>query len=68
MSEDELKTSEAQRRASLKWERGNVDKITMKFRKDGRDGFTKDQVRAVAEACGFKSVNAWLVDLIRRNL
>ena len=56
MPDKGLKTTEAQRRASLKWERENVEKITIKLR--------KDQIRHAAERCG-QSVNAWILDAIR---
>lgn len=56
------KTSEAQRRASLKWERENVEKITIKLRKDQTP--SKDQIRHAADQCG-QSVNAWILDAIR---
>lgn len=56
------KTSEAQRRASLKWERENVEKITIKLRKDQTP--SKAQIRHAAEQCG-QSVNAWILDAIR---
>lgn len=56
------KTSEAQRRAAPKWERENVEKITIKLRKDQTP--SKDQIRHAAEQCG-QSVNAWILDAIR---
>ena len=60
----ELKTSEAQRRASLKWEQANNEKITIKLRQDGTTGVTKAQVKATAEAAGM-SVNAWIIQTMR---
>lgn len=62
MPDNGLKTTEAQRRASLKWERENVEKITIKLRKDQTP--SKDQIRHAAEQCG-QSVNAWILDAIR---
>lgn len=62
MPDKGLKTTEAQRRASLKWERENVEKITIKLRKDQTP--SKDQIRHAAEQCG-QSVNAWILDAIR---
>lgn len=52
----ELKTTQAQRRASLKWEQANTDKITLKFRRDA--------IQAAAARSG-QSVNAWILDAIR---
>lgn len=63
----ELKTSEAQRRASLKWEQANNEKITIKLRQDGATGLTKAQVKQAAEAAGM-SVNAWIIQAIRDKL
>lgn len=65
MEHKQLKTSEAQRRASLKWERENNEKITVKLR-TGSDP-SKDQIRAAADACG-QSVNAWIIEAIRDKL
>lgn len=60
-----LKTSEAQRRASLKWERENNQKITVKLRV-GSDP-DKEQIKAAAQAAG-QSVNAWIIEAIRDRL
>ena len=67
MPDKNLKTSAAQRRASLKWEQANAEKITIKIRKDGSYGFTKEDVKSAAERDGM-SLNAWIVGLIRDNL
>jgi predicted HicB family RNase H-like nuclease len=61
----ELKTSKAQRDASLKWERENNEKITVKLR-IGTDP-SKAQIRAAAAAAG-QSVNAWIIEAIRDKL
>lgn len=60
-----LRTSDAQRRASLKWERENNEKITVKLRRGTDPG--KEQIRAAAQAAG-QSVNAWIIDAIRDKL
>lgn len=65
MEHKALKTSEAQRRASLKWERENNEKITIKLR-TGTDP-SKDQIKAAAQAAG-QSVNAWIIEAIRGKL
>lgn len=65
MEHKALKTTDAQRRASLKWEQANNEKITIKFRKDGKDGFTKADLQQRAKQEGFRSVNAWLLEVIR---
>ena len=59
------KTTEAQRRASLKWEQANNEKVTIKLRKGADPG--KDQIRAAAERDGM-SVNAWIIEAIRDKL
>ena len=65
MEHKELKTSKAQRDASLKWERENNDKVTVKLR-IGTDP-SKAQIRAAAAAAG-QSVNAWIIEAIRDKL
>lgn len=67
MPNKDLKTSEAQRRASQKWEKENTEKITIKLRKDGAVGFTKADLQSKAKSEG-KSVNNWLIELIREKL
>lgn len=57
-----LKTTDAQRRASLKWEQENNEKITIKLRK-GSD-LSKAAIQAAAQRDG-QSVNAWIIDAIR---
>ena len=65
MPEDTHKTTKAQRRASLKWERENNEKITVKFRR-GKDP-SKEQIRHAAEQAG-QSVNQWIMEAIRDKL
>lgn len=65
MERKALKTTEAQRRASLKWEQANNEKITIKFRSDGKDGFTKADLQQRAMQAGAPSLNAWLLQVIR---
>lgn len=60
-----LRTSEAQRRASLQWERENNEKITVKLR-IGSDP-SKAQIKHAADQAGL-SVNAWILDAIRDKL
>lgn len=60
-----LRTSDAQRKASLKWERENNEKITVKLRRGKDPG--KDQIRAAAAANG-QSVNEWIIEAIRDKL
>lgn len=67
MDKRDLRTTEAQRRASLKWEQANNDKITIKLRSDGSSGVTKARIKAAAEAAG-QSVNQWIIEAIRDKL
>lgn len=60
-----LRTTEARRRASHKWEQENAEKITIKWKKG--DFPSKDQIRHAAEQCG-QSVNAWILDAIREKI
>ena len=65
MQQKQLKTTEAQRRASAKWDRDNTEKITLKLYRS-KDP-SKAQIQAAAEAAG-QSVNAWIVDAIKQAL
>lgn len=60
-----LKTTEAQRRASLKWEKENNEKITVKLRV-GSDP-SKDDIRIAAKQAG-QSVNQWIIEAIKDKL
>lgn len=57
--------SEAQKRASLKWEHANNQKITIKLRV-GQDP-SKEAIQQAAEAAG-QSVNGWIIDAIMDKL
>jgi len=61
----ELRTSDAQRKASLKWERENNEKVTVKLRTAAAPG--KAQIGAGAAGAG-QSVNAWIIEAIRDKL
>lgn len=65
MQQKQLKTTEAQRRATAKWDRDNTEKITLKLYRS-RDP-RKAQIQAAAAAAG-QSVNAWIVDAIKQAL
>ena len=65
MQQKQLKTTEAQRRATAKWQAENTEKITLKLYRS-RDP-SKVQIQAAAEAAG-QSVNAWIVDAIKQAL
>ena len=65
MQQKQLKTTEAQRRATAKWQAENTEKITLKLYRS-RDP-SKAQIQAAAEAAG-QSVNAWIVDTIKQSL
>ena len=65
MQKKDYKTTEAQRRATAKWDRDNTEKITLKLYRS-RDP-SKAQIQAAAEAAG-QSVNAWIVDAIKQAL
>lgn len=43
------------------------DKIVVRIRKDGDDDLTAEQIRAAAKRDGM-SINAWILDAIRRAL
>ena len=65
MQKKQLKTTEAQRRATAKWQAENTEKITLKLYRS-KDP-SKAQIQAAAEAAG-QSVNAWIVDAIKQAL
>ena len=65
MQQKQLKTTEAQRRATAKWDRDNTEIITLKLYRS-RDP-SKAQIQAAAEAAG-QSVNAWIVVAIKQAL
>ena len=56
MEHKTLRTSDAQRKASLKWERENNEKITVKLRRGKDPG--KDQIRAAAADVVFVCLGA----------
>lgn len=58
-------TTEAQKRASLKWDRENTEKITIKLNKSKDPG--KEQIRAAAARDGM-STNAWIIEAIKDKL
>ncbi len=65
MQQKQLKTTEAQRRATAKWQAENTEKITLKLYRS-KDP-SKAQIQAAAGAAG-QSVNAWIVDAIKQAL
>ena len=65
MQQKQLKTTEAQRRATAKWQAENTEKITLKLYRS-KDP-SKAQIQAAAEAAG-QSVNAWIVGAIKQSL
>ena len=65
MHKNDYKTTEAQRRASAKWQAENTEKITLKLYRT-RDP-SKAQIQTAAAAAG-QSVNAWIVDAIKQAL
>ena len=63
MQKKDYKTTEAQRRATAKWDRDNTEKITLKLYRS-RDP-SKAQIQTAAAG---QSVNAWIVDAIKQAL
>ena len=50
-----------------RYERKSYNNILLRIRLDGNDGVTAEQINAAAASSGM-SVNAWVLDLIRREL
>lgn len=63
MAENERKTSENKLKTNERY-LAKLDRVVIRIRKDGGDGFTKAQLERAAEVCG-TSVNAWIIDAIR---
>lgn len=61
-------TRNRQNAASRKrYEDKTYDKLSFRLRKDGADGITADGLRAAAAAAGM-SVNAYVIDILRREV
>lgn len=60
-----MSATEAQKRASLRWEKQHNEKITVKLRRD-KDP-SKDEIKQAAQRLGL-SVNAFIIDAIRDRL
>ena len=59
--------TEAQRRASEKWEAENCDRLTIKLNHGKGKDPSKAEIRAAAERDGL-SVNAWIIEAIKERL
>ena len=44
-----------------------LERVTFRLHKDGSDGFTKEQIKAAADASG-QSVNSWIIEAIKDKL
>lgn len=55
--------SQAQKRATTKYENKTFDKITLRLRKDGSYGITREEIQAQAERLGM-SVNEYIIHCI----
>lgn len=60
-----MSATEAQKRAALKWEQANTEKITIKLVKGKHP--PKEQIQQAAQAAGL-SVNAWIIEAIQDKL
>ena len=68
MTKKTLDTAKARRAASrYRYEAKAYRKFLLRVRRDGRDGFTFEQVERAAKRDGL-SVNQWLLDAIRESL
>lgn len=57
--------SEAKKRANEKWNKENTELIALRYNKKD---FTREQLNSAAEREGFRSANAWIIDLVKKNL
>lgn len=54
-------------RATTKYESNNIDKITLRLRKDGAYGITRDELQKEAEIVG-ESVNEYIIKAIKERM
>lgn len=59
--------SKAQIRATTKYESNNIDKVTLRLRKDGAYGITRDDIQKEADAVG-ESVNEYIIKAIKERM
>lgn len=59
--------TEAQIRANTRFEHKAYSKITVRLRKDGQNGITRETVQAAADAVGM-SVNEYIIEAVREKI
>lgn len=60
-----MAVTEAQARATAKWERKTYDKVLLRIRNDGT--VTRDMISQAAEACG-ESLNEYVLKAIKMRM
>ena len=63
----DAKRRDQMHRASQRYNNRVYEPLTIRVRKDGKDGYTVDDLRHAAERDGM-SLNAWITTLIRDNI
>jgi len=56
--------TDAQKKATAKYESENYDKVLLRIRPKGR----REEIKAHAESKGFNSLNAYINDLIEKDM
>ncbi len=59
--------SPAQIKATTKYEHKSYDKITFRIRKDGKNGITREDVQAAADASGM-SLNEFVLEAVKEKI
>ena len=59
--------SKAQIKANTKWEHNALDKITLRIRKDGGNGVTREEIQRAACSVGM-SVNEFILNAIKKQI
>lgn len=68
MTPEQKRARNKQNAASVqRYNAATYEKITLRIRRDGGDGFTPEQLRAAVDVSG-DSLNAWIVDAILRKI
>lgn len=59
--------SKAQIRATTKYESNNIDKITLRLRRDGGYGITREDIQKASAQAG-ESVNEFVINAIKERI
>lgn len=60
--------SEAQKKATTKYEHTNYDKVTLRIRSDGKDGYPSRQEMTDYAAGQGKTLNKFILDTVKKEM